>query len=134
VENYGRVGLATDNIIRCLCIDAGKSPPSIRKRACTHTHHTHTDIESARICNTCCFSVASVLFVHTLPAFYIVIFKFGECFDEVNSIFSVFVCFIYVYIHIFDLLLYLLILHARGFSAFHGFLECVRNNSIFGGL
>lgn len=61
-------------------------------------------------------------FVYTYIACHLlVIFKFGVIFDELNSIFSVCVC------YIFDLFLYLLILHPVGFSASHGFLECVRN-------
>jgi len=74
--------------------------------------------------------MATVLFVHTLPAFYIVIFKFGVIFDELNSSFSIFVCFIYVYVHIFDLLLYLLILHPIGFFTLSWIFRMYRENFV----
>jgi len=90
VENYGRVGLATDNIIR-MCIACWISkPPHSHARVRAHK-------ERERICNTCCFSMATVLFVHTLPTFYIVISKFGVIFYELNSILSVFVLCVCVY-------------------------------------
>jgi len=76
------------------CMLDNKAPP--------HTHtHTHSREREREYVILVAFQQQQLTFVHTLPVFYIVIFKFGVIFDELNSIFSVFVCyFIYIYIYI----------------------------------